>query len=49
MSTAKTTGFDDPEMRTASLDVPSKTPASDEAAVGVARLALFGIGMRSQP
>jgi hypothetical protein len=49
MSTAKTTGFDDPEMRTAAFGVPSKTPASDEAAVGVARLALFGIGMRSQP
>jgi hypothetical protein len=49
MTTTKTTGFDHPEIRAAALGVPLKTPASDEAAVGVARLALFGIGMRSQP
>jgi D-ribulokinase len=36
-------------IRAAALGVPLKTPASDEAAVGVARLALSMIGARSQP
>ena len=49
MTTAKTTGFDDAEMRAAALGVPLKTPASNQAAVGVKWLALSSIGMRSQP
>ena len=36
-------------IRAAALGVPFKTPASDEAAVGVARLALSAIGARSRP
>jgi D-ribulokinase len=36
-------------IRAAALGVPLKTPASDEAAVGVARLALSAIGARPQP
>jgi sugar (pentulose or hexulose) kinase len=36
-------------IRAAALGVPLRIPASDEAAVGVARLALSVIGVRSQP